>query len=132
VRYLRFESAVPNRRGTYPGLFALANGLARDGKLSAEDHAFWRAGNDFGNQAYPDPGVTHPELFDRAIRPFVACWFLVGAGSNHLVELARGFLDLLDRYDVPWVERRTDAPGPILYRDHVQVVAASWRKAGRS
>lgn len=40
--YVRFQSAVPNRRGAFPGVFALANGLAGDGRLSAEDLRLWR------------------------------------------------------------------------------------------
>ncbi len=32
-------------------------------------------------------------------------------------------LELLDRYDVRWVELRTNTPGRITYEDDVQVVA---------
>jgi len=33
-----------------------------------------------------------------------------------------GYLDLLDRYQVGWIERRSDNPGRIRYEDDVQVV----------
>ncbi|MBF4607405.1 hypothetical protein [Curtobacterium sp. VKM Ac-1393] len=34
-----------------------------------------------------------------------------------------GYLDLLDRYRIPWVELRTTSPGHITYEDEVQIVA---------
>lgn len=50
-------------------------------------------------------------------------WFKL-EGGGHLIELT-GFY-LLDRYDVPWVELRTSAPGRIHYEDRVQVVTTPW------
>ncbi|WP_164488335.1 MULTISPECIES: hypothetical protein [unclassified Plantibacter] len=32
--FVRFQSAVPNRQGRYPGVFAMANGLHASGRLS--------------------------------------------------------------------------------------------------
>lgn len=84
---MRFQSATPNRRGRYPGVFALANGLAEEGLLAAADRQLWRQAND---------------------------------------RVTGFYLDLLDRYDVPWVELRTSAPGPIHYEDRVQVVTTPW------
>lgn len=37
--------------------------------------------------------------------------------------MARRYTVLLDRYEVPWVEPRTERPGRIVYDDAVQVVA---------
>ena len=34
---VRYEVSMPNGRGLHPGIFALASGLAKDGRLSAED-----------------------------------------------------------------------------------------------
>lgn len=120
VVYVRFESATPNARGAYPGIFALANGLAQTGRLSPSDWAWWRVNNDWFDRAYPNPGAEHPELFDRTRYPVVACWFKNSA--HHLLARVPGYLDLLDRYGVAWTERRTTTPGTILYEDTVQVV----------
>jgi hypothetical protein len=48
--YLRFESARPNSRGAYPGIFGLANGLTRSGRLSPAD----RRSTDPGPILYED------------------------------------------------------------------------------
>jgi hypothetical protein len=53
--YVRYESAVPNAGGAHPGIFGLANGLARSGALSAADWAWWRASNDWYDAAYVTP-----------------------------------------------------------------------------
>lgn len=119
--YVRYESAQPNSRGRHPGVFALANGLAQSGKLTPEDWAWWRANNDWLNDAYTDPGTIDPTLFDRSRHPVVACWFK--ASARNLLSRVPGYLDLLDRYGVPWAERRSAEPGKILYEDTVQVVA---------
>ena len=54
-KFVRYQASVPNGRGSYPGIFALANGLAKDGKLSSQDWASWRSANDHYNAAYTDP-----------------------------------------------------------------------------
>lgn len=120
--YVRFEAADANARGVRHGVFGLANGLAHAGRLSDEDHAWWRRSNDWMNDAYADPGSVDRTLFDRTVNPIVECWFKESA--THLVARTREYLDLLDRYGVAWVERRSDAPGTILYEDDVQVVVA--------
>lgn len=43
--FVRFQSAVPNRHGRFPGVFALTNGLGRGGVLSPQDHNWWVAEN---------------------------------------------------------------------------------------
>jgi hypothetical protein len=122
VTYIRYESVVPTARGTHPGIFALANGLARDGRLSPADRAWWRAANDWYEAAYTDPGTVDPTLFDRSVHPVVTCWFKDTAG--HLLARVPGYLALLDRYGVAWRERRSDRPGRVLYEDDVQVLVA--------
>jgi len=124
LRYARFESAVPNSRGAYAGVFGLANGLARSGRLSDADWAWWRAANDWYDVAYPDPGLVDPTLFDRARNPVVTCWFLDSA--EHLLCRVPGYLALLDRYGIAWRERRSADPGLVRYRDEVQVVVTPY------
>ncbi|MDR2256273.1 MAG: hypothetical protein LBE25_09785 [Arthrobacter sp.] len=121
--YVRFQSTIPHRNGGFTGVFGLANGLARDGRLSAEDHAWWRANNDELNEAYPDPSATHPETYNAELNPGAHAWFR--ASATHLIERAREYTGLLHRYGVPWAEVRTSHPGRIVYEDSVQVVAVA-------
>jgi len=120
--YVRFEGTTVNSRGTNPGVFALANGLAHSGKLSFDDYALWRENNDWMNAAYADPSKIDGTLFDRSINPRTECWFRTSA--QHLVTRVHEYLALLDRYGVRWIERREDEPGRILYEDDVQIVVA--------
>ena len=111
---------MPNVGGRCPGIFALANGLARCGRLTEVDWAWWRLNNDWLNAAYPDPALTDPSLFDPSMHPVVSCWFK--AGVHRVLHRVPGYLNLLDRYDVAWIERRSLDPGKILYEDDFQVV----------
>ena len=119
--YRRFESAVPNQRGTHPGVFALANGLAGDGRLCAVDFAWWEETNARATKAYIDPTTVRPDCYDTATNPGARSWFKESAVN--LIEMTSGYLRLLDRYGVPWVELRTAHPGRVTYEDNVQVVA---------
>ena len=118
--YVRFEAVTKNSRGLAPGVFALANELAHSGALSEEDFLWWRANNDWMNAAYVDPATVDPTLFDRSIHPRTVCWFKTSA--DRLLTRARGYLDLLDRYGVEWIEQRASDPAPILYEDEHQIV----------
>ena len=120
MSFVRFHAATANARGTYPGLFALANGLASDGLLSEVDVAWLRRANDAATAAYADPAVSHPEVYDRALNPRAAAWFR--ASATDLLDLAQGYLELLTRYGVAWVESRSDDPGRVIYSDDVQVI----------
>ena len=122
VWFVRFQSAVPNARGTYPGVFALANGLAHANRLNDADRAWWRAGNDALERAYLDPATVDPTVFDRSVHRSVSCWFK--ESSAHLLSAVAGYTALLDRYAVPWVRLRSDDPGVLLYEDADQVVVA--------
>ena len=64
TEYVRFESAVPNARGTFPGVFALANGLAAGNALSADDQSWHRAANERAHQLY-DSYVKELHLYRR-------------------------------------------------------------------
>ncbi|WP_345473825.1 hypothetical protein QMQ05_06005 [Glutamicibacter ectropisis] len=104
----------------HPGIFGLANVLGRDGKLTAEQHAIWRAGNDWYNAAYPNPSDTDPDVYDHRINPGAAAWFKDGA--HHLLERVEPYLRLLDAHQVPWERLESADPGRIIYEDEVQVV----------
>ena len=123
--YLRYQSATANARGAHPGIFGLANGLARSGLLTEEDRAWWRANNDWFDAAYPNPAEVDPTLFDKSRHPVASCWFKETAG--HLLDRVTGYLELLDRYQVDWRELRSADPGQIRYEDDVQVVVTPWR-----
>ena len=118
--FVRYQAAAPNARGTYPGIFALCNGLARSGSLRDEDMRWWRASNDAMQAAYVDPGTVAPAVFDRSVHPEVSCWFK--ATATPLIQRVGGYLALLDRYGVEWVHLKTDMPGRVLWEDSDQVV----------
>lgn len=121
VSLIRFQSAVANRLGTFPGVFAMANGLARAGRLSAADVAWLRAANDRATAAYPDPTASTPDCYDPGRNPGARAWFK--ASAKDLLTMTADYLTFLDRYHVGWVELRTSTPGRITYEDTVQVIA---------
>jgi hypothetical protein len=120
VVFVRFESDQPDSEGFRAGVFLLANRLARSGRLTPEDWAFWRSSNDWYDAAYADPGSVDPTLWDKEVNPVVECWFKESA--VHLLDRVPDYLDLLARYDIRCVERRSTDPGTVLYEDDVQVV----------
>lgn len=67
--YVRFQSAVPNARGAFPGVFALVNGLARHGLLTSADQDWVRRANADADDAYPDPSTTDPLSYDPTVHP---------------------------------------------------------------
>jgi hypothetical protein len=121
IQCIRYQSTVPNRRGSFPGVFALANGLASENLLSSQDAVWHRAANDRANALYVDPTSVVPGCFDPIVNAGARSWFKATAGE--LLEMTQGYLDLLTSYGVGWVELRTSTPGRITYQDDVQVVA---------
>lgn len=119
---MRYQARIPNGRGSYPGIFALANGLARDGRLSHDDLGAWRRANDYFDSAYTDPSTVDRLVYDRALNPSAQSWFKHTA-KDLLVKL-EFYTDLLRRYDVGWQVLHSDDPGTVLYEDDVQIVAA--------
>lgn len=95
-QFVRYEASMPNGRGLHPGIFALANGLAKDGRLSAEDWASWRSANDHYDAAYADPSTVERSVYDRAINPTAQSWFKRTAAD--LVTGVEFYKDLLHRY----------------------------------
>ena len=127
---MRYQARIPNGRGSYPGIFALANGLARDGRLDRQDWAAWRRANDYFDSAYTDPSTVDGSIYDRAVNPSAESWFKRTAiGLLIGVEF---YTDLLHRYDVGWQVRYSDDPGRILYEDDVQIVVSPHRTRSAS
>ncbi|MFD9906140.1 hypothetical protein [Streptomyces sp. NPDC059063] len=117
VAYVRFESPVRHeQRGCFPGVFFLANSLAREGRLTPEQWDFWRASNDWYDAAYPTPDA---DVYHR--HAGAVAWFK--STATHLLERVPGYMDLLAAHGVPCREVRTDDPGRVVYEDEVQVVA---------
>lgn len=121
--YVRYEAAAPNARGHHTGIFGLANGLRRRGELTPEDREWLQANNSWLDEAYTDPGLVDPTLFDKAINPTATCWFKATAAAEPLLAKVPGHLALLDRYGIEWRVRQTTKIGRILYEDPVQAIA---------
>lgn len=112
--FVRYQSSTPDARGRYLGIFALANRLAKEGKLSPEDWGRWRSANDFYDTAYPTP--------DKSVyaTPAAQAWFKPAA--THLFSRIQFYVDLLRRHNVPCRVVYSADPGAVLYEDDVQVV----------
>lgn len=123
--YVRFQGTTRSPRGHFPGIFALANGLARNGKLNDDQYRFWRAGNDWYDANYPNPSDTDPTVYDRDLNPGAVAWFK--ATALHLIERVDGYLDLLAEHQVPFERIESVDPGRIIYEDDDQVVVVPWR-----
>lgn len=125
TQFVRYQSAVPNRHGRFPGVFALANGLRDDAVLTPDDHAWLLRANRNATAAYVDPVTVDPSCYDATLNPGARSWF--AADARDLLEMTGRYLDLLDRYAVPWVQLTTRSPGRIVYRDATQIVAVPYR-----
>ncbi|MEV2201815.1 hypothetical protein AB0E11_17795 [Streptomyces fradiae] len=119
--YVRFQSPARHPRGHHPGVFALANTLAREGRRSVDEHLLWRASNDWYDANHPNPSDTDPSVYDPDVNPGAVAWFRSTAG--HLIARVDGCLALLAAHGVPCVRVETSDPGRIVYEDRFQVVA---------
>jgi hypothetical protein len=119
--HVRLQSAAPNRRGPFPGVFALADGLRETGRLTQREVDWMATWNAHMNAEYADPSTVVADRYNRDINPGARAWFRVRAVE--LIRITRDYLDLLDGHNVPWHELRTRRPGRIVYCDEVQVVA---------
>lgn len=117
LSFVRYQSSVPDGRGLHLGIFALANRLAKEGALSAEDWARWRSANDFYDAAYPTPGKS---VYDSAMNPSAQAWFK--STATHLLTEIGFYMDLLRRHDVDCQVFYSTDPGRVLYEDDVQIV----------
>ncbi|WP_313811895.1 hypothetical protein [Glutamicibacter sp.] len=121
--YIRFQSPNKNQRGIHVGIFGLINSLGRRGVLSEEDHHLWRSMNDWFNQAYPDPTVSSPEVYDDDVNPGAVAWFK--SAAVHLLERIPPYRELLDRYGVDCERVASTDPGRVIYEDEFQIVVVS-------
>jgi hypothetical protein len=64
-KYVRYQAGIPNSRGRHPGIFNLANGLAREGRLSSRDWASCRRSNDHYDSAYLNPSTVDKSIYDH-------------------------------------------------------------------
>ena len=115
--FVRFRSTELNARGVQVGIFALANGLAHDGRLDDAQRRWWRAANDWYDAAYVEPSAVDPTVYDRTANPGAVAWFK--ADASHLLERVDGYLALLDAHGVPWERADSDDRGRIVYEDDV-------------
>ncbi|MGJ3508763.1 hypothetical protein [Enemella sp. A6] len=118
--YIRFQSPHPGKRGVHTGVFGLANGLGRSGELTAEEHRDWRAGNDWFNDAYPDPSATDPSVYDQALHPRATAWFK--SSATHLLDRVPRYLEILTAHGVACLRVEAEDPGRVIYEDDVQIV----------
>ncbi|NEB84718.1 hypothetical protein G3I43_11115 [Streptomyces anulatus] len=118
--YVRFQSTERSPRGHFPGIFALANGLAREGRLTEEQHRFWRAANDWYDAAYTDPSQVDPSVYDPGVNPGAVAWFK--GTATRLLDRVPGYLTLLAAHGVPYERLESADPGRVVYEDEHQVV----------
>jgi len=117
--YVRYESAVPDRHGRYPGIFAMLRGLRESGRMSEADGALAEELVARSYALHDEPDATVFETTPRAISWFVAG----GERSTALRTLAEDVARLLARYGIATRVVRTTDPGRITFADDVQVVA---------
>ncbi|PPK70139.1 hypothetical protein V5P93_000984 [Actinokineospora auranticolor] len=123
LRYVRFQAAVGTPRGRFPGVFGLVNGLAREGRLTAEQEAFRRANNDWFEANFTNPSTVDPTVYDQDLHPGATAWF--ESSAAHLVERVTGYLSILDAHGVGWVRLESADPGRVIYEDTEQVVVVA-------
>ncbi|MEV5678252.1 MULTISPECIES: hypothetical protein [unclassified Streptomyces] len=128
--YVRFQGTERSPRGHFPGVFALANGLAREGRLSEEQHRFWRAGNDWYDSSFTNPSDVDPSVYDPAVNPGAVAWFKVTAVE--LIARVDGYLTLLAAHRVPCERVESADPGTIVYEDADQVVVVPHPRSNES
>ena len=74
-KFVRYQAVSPTRRDLFPGILALANGLANSDRLNPEDWTAWRRANDRADAANLDPMTVDASVYDRAINPTAQSWF---------------------------------------------------------
>ncbi len=82
----------------------MVNRLATAGLLLPADAEWVRRANERATAAYPDPSRLQPSCYDPGAHPGARAWFKSSARA--LLAMTEGYLDVLDRYDVAWVELR--------------------------
>lgn len=123
MSFIRYQALRPSKSGRFPGVFALVNGLGLDGELSESERRCWRANNLWFESQLVDPFKTYPSLSDRSVHPHTSSWFRVDAAP--FLDRTTGYLDILSRHGVAWVELHGEAVGPELFADEHQVVVSA-------
>jgi hypothetical protein len=119
--FVRFQATEPNRRGHFPGVFGLVNGLSKAGILTPAEEEFRARSNAWFHANLPDPSEVDPSIYDRALHPRAAAWFKTS--SDQLIEGVSGYLEVLRSHDVTHQVVYSDAPGEVIYEDEHQVIA---------
>lgn len=122
--YVRFQGTRRSPRGHFPGIFGLANNLARQGTLSDQQYRLWRAGNDWYDANYTNPSHIDPTIYDHDLNPGAVAWFK--ASAVHLIDRVEDYLEILAAHDVSCVRVESTNPGKIIYEDSEQVVVVPW------
>lgn len=114
---MRFQAAEPSPSGKWPGVFGLVNGLAIQGRLTAQQQVFRRMSNDWYDANFTNPSKVDPDVYRQ---PGAAAWFK--ASAVRLIDRVPGYLAILDAHGVPWRRLDSDDPGRVIYEDADQVV----------
>ncbi|MDQ2838137.1 MAG: hypothetical protein M3Y42_18625 [Actinomycetota bacterium] len=122
--FVRFQAPVANARGHHPGIFGLANGLARQGLLSPTEWQFWRQNNDWYQANIIDPSTVDATVYDRQLNPLAAAWFR--ASSDQLLNRVEGYRRILAAHQLACVRLHSDDPGRVIYSDADQVVVVPY------
>ncbi|WP_409489540.1 hypothetical protein [Amycolatopsis sp. cmx-11-12] len=123
MTFVRFQSPTRNERGTFTGVFGLVNGLARAGRLTAEQEAFRRANNDWYDANFINPAHIDPSVYDAEVNPGASAWFK--ATAHVFIERVDGYLSILETHEVPCETVRSVSPGLVIYEDEYQVVVVA-------
>lgn len=95
--------------------------------LTSDDLAWVRASNEVAHRSYADPAQLDVHCYDPAVNPGARAWFKDSA--EDLIAFTQGYLEMLDRYHIRWVQLLTADPGRVVYEDADQVVAVPYLHA---
>ncbi|MCB5910812.1 hypothetical protein [Streptomyces pinistramenti] len=124
--YVRFQSATRHRNGHFPGVFALVNNLAEEGRLTPAQEHFRRTHNDWYDANFLNPSTIDPDVYDRDLHPGAASWFK--STSPHLIARVDGYLAVLRAHRIPCHRLHSLTPGHVIYEDPDQVVVTPPRQ----
>ncbi|WP_404827310.1 MULTISPECIES: hypothetical protein [Streptomyces] len=99
LHYVRFQSTTRHPHGHFPGVFALVNTLAKEGRLTPGQERFRRTNNDWYDANYPNPSDTDPTVYDRTLNPGAVAWFK--STSHDLIARVDGYLAILAAHHIP-------------------------------
>ncbi|MDT9683677.1 hypothetical protein RND61_16635 [Streptomyces sp. TRM76323] len=108
----------------------LANELAAQGKLSADQYQLWRRNNDWYDANYTNPTHVDPDIYDPRVNPGAVAWFKVSA--QHLIKRVDWYLELLASHGVEFRRLESSNPGKIIYEDTDQIVVIPTEQLSRT